>query len=276
MKSYYDAIGLLAICDAIDSVEGIPLSSLSSHPPPPSSSRSPSKPPSPPKSNSQTPNLGPISTNNKPFLVPTDSTQCLYPYPPEPTPGTTAPIQSQNLLTPYNYDSVGMDTSSSSRAYPMFYAQPLQHNPQDDSYYQNSDEKFTDHPIYTPHASAQVSISARNHSIAKSTDSYSQRKREQRNSRKLSTSISSDQSALKLSEKPYYNKQALSPSQPETNGRPSIMIGGYKVEECHICGRKFKGPKASTHKQQHIRRLHPEDYTPKRGGKKRTLMESPV
>ncbi|KAG5360793.1 hypothetical protein CJU89_3883 [Yarrowia sp. B02] len=43
----------------------------------------------------------------------------------------------------------------------------------------------------------------------------------------------------------------------------------YKTEECNICGRPFKGPKASTHKQQHIRRLHPESYMPKRGGKKK-------
>lgn len=45
--------------------------------------------------------------------------------------------------------------------------------------------------------------------------------------------------------------------------------GQYRQEECPHCGRLFKGPKASTHKQQHIRRLHPNDYTPKRGGKKR-------
>ncbi|ODV92008.1 hypothetical protein CANCADRAFT_80963 [Tortispora caseinolytica NRRL Y-17796] len=47
----------------------------------------------------------------------------------------------------------------------------------------------------------------------------------------------------------------------------------YRSEECHICGRIFKGPKSSTHKQQHIRRLHPDDYIPKRGGKKRTVLD---
>ncbi|KAF5103644.1 hypothetical protein D0Z03_000116 [Geotrichum reessii] len=52
-----------------------------------------------------------------------------------------------------------------------------------------------------------------------------------------------------------------------------LVINGFKVEECHICGRCFKGPKASTHKQQHIRRLHPDDYIPKRGGKKRVVIE---
>ncbi|KAK9455024.1 hypothetical protein V1511DRAFT_487898 [Dipodascopsis uninucleata] len=48
-----------------------------------------------------------------------------------------------------------------------------------------------------------------------------------------------------------------------------------RSEDCHICGRNFKGPKASTHKQQHIRRLHPDDYIPKRGGKKRALPLDP-
>ncbi|CAN6600226.1 hypothetical protein TRVA0_001S08548 [Trichomonascus vanleenenianus] len=49
----------------------------------------------------------------------------------------------------------------------------------------------------------------------------------------------------------------------------------FKSEDCPICGRNFKGPKASTHKQQHIRRLHPEDYIPKRGGKKRAVVDQP-
>ena len=54
------------------------------------------------------------------------------------------------------------------------------------------------------------------------------------------------------------------------------VLNGVKGEECHICGRCFKGPKASTHKQQHIRRLHPDDYIPKRGGKKRVVIEPPA
>ena len=50
---------------------------------------------------------------------------------------------------------------------------------------------------------------------------------------------------------------------------PGHGVSSYRQEECPHCGRLFKGPKASTHKQQHIRRLHPNEYTPKRGGKKR-------
>lgn len=65
---------------------------------------------------------------------------------------------------------------------------------------------------------------------------------------------------------------------PPTNTRQSTAQPPnpnvqYKTEECPICGRHFKGPKASTHKQQHIRRLHPEDYIPKRGGKKRVVVD---
>lgn len=47
--------------------------------------------------------------------------------------------------------------------------------------------------------------------------------------------------------------------------------GKYTVEICPICQRHFPGAKAATHKQQHIRRLHPEHYRPKKGGKRRVL-----
>lgn len=52
-------------------------------------------------------------------------------------------------------------------------------------------------------------------------------------------------------------------------GSDLTMLGSeYTVESCQICGRAFKGAKAGTHKQQHIRRLHPTEYIPKRGGKR--------
>ena len=56
-------------------------------------------------------------------------------------------------------------------------------------------------------------------------------------------------------------------SSPHTR---EALLADFRVESCQICGREFKGAKASTHKQQHIRRLHPTEYTPKRGGKKPT------
>ncbi|KAK9464537.1 hypothetical protein V1512DRAFT_268181 [Lipomyces arxii] len=60
------------------------------------------------------------------------------------------------------------------------------------------------------------------------------------------------------------------PPQPSIS--PVTVPPELRSEECHICGRVFRGPKSSTHKQQHIRRLHPDDYQPKRGGKKRVAL----
>ncbi|KAJ8100266.1 hypothetical protein POJ06DRAFT_100451 [Lipomyces tetrasporus] len=64
-------------------------------------------------------------------------------------------------------------------------------------------------------------------------------------------------------------------TKPSVSHAPSSSSSAVppelRSEECHICGRIFRGPKSSTHKQQHIRRLHPDDYQPKRGGKKRAL-----
>lgn len=61
------------------------------------------------------------------------------------------------------------------------------------------------------------------------------------------------------------NQQRLftKPARVVTKHDPSK----YPIEVCPICSRPFPGPKAATHKQQHIRRLHPADYRPKKGGK---------
>ncbi|ANB14368.1 hypothetical protein AWJ20_5339 [Sugiyamaella lignohabitans] len=64
-------------------------------------------------------------------------------------------------------------------------------------------------------------------------------------------------------------KKTGPPAAP--NVRTSKAEGHYKTEECPVCLRTFKGPKASTHKQQHVRRLHFDQYTPKRGGKKKIV-----
>jgi hypothetical protein len=83
-----------------------------------------------------------------------------------------------------------------------------------------------------------------------------------------------------LEKKPGGPAASAGSTMAAAGGLPSaaqpLVINGFKVEECHICGRCFKGPKASTHKQQHIRRLHPDDYIPKRGGKKRVVIEPPA
>lgn len=62
---------------------------------------------------------------------------------------------------------------------------------------------------------------------------------------------------------PVMDSRASTPGSPLDSSQSQ-----FRVEVCQICGRDFKGRKAATHKQQHIRRLHPAEYTPKRGGKK--------
>ncbi|KAK9476880.1 hypothetical protein V1514DRAFT_344273 [Lipomyces japonicus] len=69
-------------------------------------------------------------------------------------------------------------------------------------------------------------------------------------------------------------RQSSSPGstvKPSTSSSSSSVPPEHRQEICHICGRVFKGAKSSTHKQQHIRRLHPDHYQPKRGGKKRAM-----
>lgn len=286
MTSYYDAIGLLAICDAIDSVEGVPVSAFSTRP------LSPSPSPSPPNANAQTPKsaVGAVGTHPSTGKKP-DTPPYVYAYPPE-DPSTLSEAslaEPATPLIPFNYEGAGMDAAAlaaSGRAYPMFLAHPLHHHAQDDSFALSAKDKTLDSPYPASHSS-----SARHYSLgAKAADSsYAIRKREQRASRRLglaSSSGSSLLSDLKSGDKPYYKTNhphhhtpTASPSHADpttAGGRPPLIIGGYKVEECPICGRNFKGPKASTHKQQHIRRLHPEDYTPKRGGKKRVVNDSPM
>lgn len=41
-------------------------------------------------------------------------------------------------------------------------------------------------------------------------------------------------------------------------------------EVCEYCERVFRGPKSSTHKQQHIKRIHPDFYYRKKGGVKKS------
>jgi hypothetical protein len=50
---------------------------------------------------------------------------------------------------------------------------------------------------------------------------------------------------------------------PHNAGKTSNDIGVEMF--CEYCDRVFRGPKASTHKQQHIKRIHPENYVKKKG-----------
>ena len=305
MTSYYDAVGLLAICDAIETVEGVPLSSspsqtLSSRKPSTSTSIPSEESTSQighrpsPNSNSQPPNTDPISvadtSTRQPMDIPRDHknehdpfSSTPYPYPPFTGKGNSATNSKSRKLSlpliPYNFvNASGADAAK--RSYPMIYAQSLHHPPQDSSPgVINADDPVMNPPTSYSYLSSQITNTpSKQYAVTKSNDVIAQKKKEQR-SRKLSTSLAELPSMIldnKMSHMTINTKTpSASPSQlPENNGRPPIMIGGYKVEECHICGRNFKGPKASTHKQQHIRRLHPDDYTPKRGGKKRVVIDA--
>lgn len=58
------------------------------------------------------------------------------------------------------------------------------------------------------------------------------------------------------------------PRIPHNAGTTSSDDGTQ--EECDFCKRVFRGPKSSTHKQQHIKRIHPDAYVRKRGGVKKS------
>ncbi|KAH3674640.1 hypothetical protein WICMUC_003186 [Wickerhamomyces mucosus] len=53
---------------------------------------------------------------------------------------------------------------------------------------------------------------------------------------------------------------------PHNAGKTNNDIG--ITENCLYCSRIFKGPKASTHKQQHIKKLHPTMYIRKKSGRR--------
>lgn len=294
MTSYYDSVGLLAICDAIESVEGIPLSSLPSPFEISKSARSAPKDTAqidhsaPPNSNSQTPNADPGSANDNEAHVPSDLVAPPYPYPPfissreRRTSATNTKTRKLSLpLIPYNH--VEASGPESKRSYPMIYAQSLQYQHQDAARKGDDSSAAAAEGVPYSFLSAQLSATtpSKQYAVNKAADAFAQKKREQQRSRKLSSSLAELPAMMldnKMSHMSINSKPVAVPSPipiPE-NGRPPVMIGGFKVEECHICGRNFKGPKASTHKQQHIRRLHPEDYTPKRGGKKRVVIDPPT
>ncbi|CCH44480.1 hypothetical protein BN7_4044 [Wickerhamomyces ciferrii] len=95
-------------------------------------------------------------------------------------------------------------------------------------------------------------------------------------SQKLSSTISSTPISSPPPHLPY---TATSTNSSRNSSRPTTP-GGRRIphnagfttaddgleEICEHCQRIFRGPKSSTHKQQHIKRIHPEDYVRKKGG----------
>lgn len=333
MTSYYDSLGLLAICDAIETVEGVPLSAL----PPAGSEKArarqrtwstpikqgsqqpsaeSSSPPNMKTPNSdQKPSNAEANNNNKAHQHMTprsgesvDSARVSglpYAYPPvTPLKETTNVPKSRKMSLPslpvYHHSPDGTvgaaagDGSAPHRSYPLLYAQSISYphtNIGADGPQNLKKDEEAVQPIGFSHLSAQLAVTGKQYAVAKS--------RRDSKGRKLSTAMVDMPGMvldMKMSHMSIKNSTSPSPASPlATSGsstpkgntttsaavplgpgvevsRPPLMVGGFKVEECHICGRNFKGPKASTHKQQHIRRLHPEDYTPKRGGKKRVVV----
>lgn len=257
--SYYEAIGLLAICDAIDSVEGVPLTSFQQQDPPKPQLPASLKPAD--RSNIQKAESKNTASGAQPVVYKYGAP---YPYPPPAPPGYTDssgfvqhPYLSHPLtghpmppppMTAYGYPP------NQPPPYPVMYPQP----------------GFGGPPPAVPAFPAPGTPG---------TPGGLQRRPSYNNNIPAGTSPAGPTvhptgnttpggaipSALATP------AATISANRPRSDSVLSDSI--YKSEDCPVCGRNFKGPKASTHKQQHIRRLHPEDYTPKRGGKKRILLD---
>lgn len=212
MASYYESVGLLALCDAVDSELGVPFS--------------PDEPPNIIRSSP--------SSNGRPKV------KLPGPYPPVSFSHTTKSFPQHVYLShlPLTVTTTSSGTMSFDEEQRAAFNQ---------MHSQRAADGISTAPITGPQVSQQPL----------STD-------------RMSATISAVQDQ-------HQQPTRVTPSMGASSQRPTLQSAssisseshGYRVEECPICNRVFKGPKASTHKQQHIRRLHPDRYTPKRGGKKR-------
>lgn len=216
---YYDAIGLLALCDAIDNIEGIPFKPAGSV------------------------KLLSSSTTGQRLAVSLPG-----PYPP-----VSVPVTSKGGFNPHPYlNHVPVTATGSTRGtLPYVQAQraafsQLAPNQRPDV---RSAGTLTSGPAAGSAPAAARGTSGTPGAFQTSTGAAAAN---------IGTIRPTQQSA-----------QQYGTSQHSSQSPAASQNRGYRVEECPICGREFKGPKASTHRQQHIRRLHPDNYTPKRGGKKK-------
>lgn len=220
VQSYYDAVGLLAICDAIETVEGIQF-----------------KP-------SAGPRTTPASMSHSKINVTLPA-----PYPPVlATPAQTAQHPYLSHIPPHstvNLNGAVNYSQSQSTAYQQFKTMTGGNVP----FQKTVTPAPTPGQVTTPsHAPPPPVQNSYNYPIQPAQSSSSP--------------------VLMRRQTPLRNPSP--PTSIQQQGTHSTsQVNGNKIEECHVCRRIFKGPKASTHKQQHIRRLHPNEYTPKRGGKRR-------
>lgn len=214
MASYYESVGLLALCDAVDSELGVPFN-----------------PEGPPKVIPLSPSL-----RGRPRI------QLPGPYPPVSFSQTTKGFPQHAYLShlPLTVSTTSSGTMSFSEEQRAAFNQIQS---------QRAADGISSTPVSGPRVSQPVP-----------TDR-----------------VTAPAAPISVSQSQQQPTPQASPAIAVPNHRPSLQqvssiqsdSHGFRVEECPICNRVFRGPKASTHKQQHIRRLHPDRYTPKRGGKKR-------
>lgn len=295
--SYYDSLGVLSICDALDSLDGIPASALLLNP----------------YLNSSTKGIDILAG---PY-PPQDYEQLHLQYQQEQEQEQQQQQQQQQdqqSLEQSNSHNSSINTNNTNEqnsteeglpingtdAYPMYYARPLQHSEQDllaSSIATTSSSNPTS-GISTNSAQSVIATNPTNTAPTAigpaATSSRASISIPSSNSLPIVNNVESSvlaaaAAAVTRKKEPKRAHERANSRNPSSNGLGATLGGataanagrvskdrdanGYKIEECPVCGRAFKGPKASTHRQQHIRRLHPQDYIPKRGGKKRVVVE---
>jgi hypothetical protein len=293
--SYYDSLGVLSICDALDSLDGIPASALLLNP----------------YLNSSTKGIDILAGPYPPH----DYEQLHLQYQQEQEQQQKHQDQQQQSLEQSNSHNSSINTNNTNEqnsteeglpingtdVYPMYYARPLQHSEQD-LLASNIAAASSSNPTSGISTNSAQSVIATNNTNTASTaigpaaiSSRTSISIPSSNSLPIVNSVESSVLAAaaaavtRKKEPKRAHERANSRNPSSSNGIGATLGGataanagrvskdrdanGYKIEECPVCGRAFKGPKASTHRQQHIRRLHPQDYIPKRGGKKRVVVE---
>lgn len=294
--SYYDSLGVLSICDALDSLDGIPASALLLNP----------------YLNSSTKGIDILAGPYPPQDY--EQLHLQYQQEQEQEQQQQQQQQDQQSLEQSNSHNSSINTNNTNEqnsteeglpingtdAYPMYYARPLQHSEQDllassiatasssnptSGISTNSAQSvIATNPTNTaPTAIGPAAISSRASISIPSSNSLPIVNNVE------SSVLAAAAAAVTRKKEPKRAHERANSRNPSSNGLGATLGGataanagrvskdrdanGYKIEECPVCGRAFKGPKASTHRQQHIRRLHPQDYIPKRGGKKRVVVE---
>ncbi|KAF5092851.1 hypothetical protein D0Z03_002663 [Geotrichum reessii] len=298
--SYYDSLGVLSICDALDSLDGIPASALLLNPYLNSSTKGIDilAGPYPPHDYEQLHLQYQQEQEQEQQQQQNQEQQQTL----EQTNLTTTTTSNTNSTNEHNSTDEGLPINGTD-VYPMYYARPLQHSEQD-LLASNIATASVSLPTSGISTNSAQSVIATNNTNTAFPTSIGAAATSSRTSISIPSSttlpivngveasvIAAAAAAVTRKREPKRAHERANSRNPSSshNGLGDALSGasvanagrvskdrdanGYKIEECPVCGRAFKGPKASTHRQQHIRRLHPQDYIPKRGGKKRVVVE---